>query len=105
MTLPLFLAQAQPTSGFNPSFFIMMGLIFVVFYFFIIRPQRKREDERRKMIDAVAKGDRIRTVGGIHGTVVKVEEGSLLVEVDTNTKLRIDKNAVASAELKDAARG
>ena len=102
MRATLFLAQAQP-GGFDPSFFLMMGLVFVVFYLFIIRPQRKREDERKSMISAVGKGDRIKTVGGIHGTVVKVDDTSLLVEVDTNTKLRIDKNAVASAELKDHA--
>ena len=103
MTLPLFLAQAQPTSGFNPSFFIMMGLIFVVFYFFIIRPQRKREDQRKAMINAVQKGDRIVTVGGIHATVLKVEEASILAEVDQNVKLRFDKNAVASVAAKDSA--
>jgi preprotein translocase subunit YajC len=97
MALPLFLAQqTAPAPGFDPSFFIMMGLLFVVFYFFIIRPQRKREDTRKAMIEAVQKGDRIVTVGGIHATVLKVEETSLLAEVDQNVKLRFDKNAVAS---------
>ena len=96
------LAQ-QTAPGFDPSFFIMMGLVFVVFYLFIIRPQRKREDARRALIEGVKKGDRIVTVGGIHATVLKVEDSSVLAEVDTNTKLRFDKNAVASVAVKDAA--
>jgi len=103
MSIPLFLAQAQPAPGFDPSFFIMMGLLFVVFYFFIIRPQRKREDTRRAMINAVQKGDRIVTVGGIHATVLKVEETSILAEVDQNVKLRFEKNAVASVGPKEGA--
>ncbi|NNF57098.1 MAG: preprotein translocase subunit YajC [Rhodothermaceae bacterium] len=97
----LLLAQQAPTTGFNPSFFIMMGLIFVVFYFFIIRPQRKREETRKQMIEAIKKGDRVVTVGGIHGTVLKVDDGSYLVEVDQMVKLRFDKNAIASVGAKD----
>ena len=97
----LLLAQQAPPTGFNPSFFIMMGLIFVVFYFFIIRPQRKREDTRKQMIEAIKKGDRVVTVGGIHGTILKVDDGSYLVEVDQMVKLRFDKNAIASVAGKD----
>lgn len=88
------LAQSAP--GFDPSFFIMMGLIFVVFYFFIIRPQRKREDERKQMISAVQKGDKVITAGGIHATVVKVEDTSILAQVDDNTKLRFEKSAITA---------
>jgi preprotein translocase subunit YajC len=68
----------------------------VVFYFFMIRPQARREKERRAMIDAVKKGDRVVTAGGIHGTIVQVDEGSLLIQVDQNVKLRFEKSAVAS---------
>ncbi len=78
------------------SFFLMMGMLFVVFYFFIIRPQRKRDDQRKKMIEAVQKGDKIVTAGGIHATVTKVEETSVLAQVDDNTKLRFEKTAIAA---------
>lgn len=71
-------------------------LILVVFYLFLIRPQQSREKQRRKMIEELSKGDKIVTAGGIHGTVTKVDEASLLVEVDQNTKLRIEKNAVTA---------
>ncbi|MCH7975146.1 MAG: preprotein translocase subunit YajC [Bacteroidetes bacterium] len=90
----LILAQSAP--GFDPSFFIMMGLIFVVFYFFIIRPQRKREADRKQMIAAVQKGDKIITAGGVHATVTKVEETSVLAQVDDNVKLRFEKSAISS---------
>lgn len=101
MLLALLLA-GPPADGGNPLFsFLPLILIFVIFYFFLIRPQKKKEDERKKMIEAVKKGDKIVTIGGVHGTVTQVDDGSLLVQVDTNTKLRIDKNAVANAVVKE----
>ena len=96
---PFVLAQAAP--GSNLTMFLPMVLIFIVFYFFIIRPQKRREGTRKALIEALKKGDRVVTIGGIHGTVLKVEDASVLVEVDTNTKLRIDKNAVASVAAKE----
>lgn len=94
IALTFILAQTAP--GFDPSFFIMMGLIFVVFYFFIIRPQKKRESDRKQMIAAVQKGDKIITAGGVHATVTKVEDASVLAQVDDNTKLRFEKSAITS---------
>jgi preprotein translocase subunit YajC len=89
-------------SGANPIFSLLpLILIFVVFYFFIIRPQKKKEDQRKAMIEAVRKGDRIVTLGGVHGTVTQVDEASVLAQVDTNTKLRIEKNAIASVQAKE----
>ena len=76
-------------------------LIFLVFYFFIIRPQKKREDERKRMIEAVRKDDKVITSGGLHGTVTKVDETSVLVDVATNVKLRIEKSALASVTVKN----
>ena len=94
------LPQDAPTA--NPFFqFLPLILIFVVFWFFIIRPQRKKEADRRKLIEAVKKNDRVVTIGGVHGTVTQVDETSVLVQVDTNTKLRIDKNAIATVGVKD----
>lgn len=97
------LAQQSPTGGFDPSFFIMMGLIFVVFYFFIIRPQRKREDKRKEMIGAVQKGDKIITAGGIHATVIKVDDTSVLAQVDENVKLRFEKSAISAVPSQSSA--
>lgn len=100
--MDLFLvAQGQPDSGFGIGMILFPLILLVVFWFFFIRPQSKRDKERRAMIAAVEKGDRVVTLGGIHGTVLKVEENGLLVEVDQNVKLRFDKNAVASVASKD----
>jgi len=103
--LTLFLLGA-PAGGeqANPlAMFLPLILIFIVFYFFIIRPQKKKEDSRKSMIEAVKKNDRIVTIGGIHGTVTQVDETSVLVQVDSNTKLRIEKSALSSVGNKDNA--
>lgn len=93
--------EAAPEGGSLLFTFLPLILIFVVFYFFIIRPQRKREQQRKAMIEAVRKGDKIVTAGGIHGTVTQVDDASVLAQVDSNTKLRIDKNAIASVPGKE----
>ncbi|CAN5482749.1 hypothetical protein BH23BAC4_BH23BAC4_11590 [soil metagenome] len=100
-SLPFVIAQAD--GGFNASFLLMMAAIFAVFYFFIIRPQKKREDTRKAMIGSVAKGDKIVTIGGVHGVVTRVDDATVLAQVDDTTKLRIDKNAIASVGKKDGA--
>lgn len=103
LALSLFVLSGPPPEGGGglASLFLPFLLVFIVFYFFIIRPQKKREDQRRTMIEAVKKGDRIVTIGGVHGTVLKVDEGSVLAQVDDNVKLRFDKNAIASVVTKD----
>ena len=104
LALDLFLLSGPPPEGGGGglvSLFLPFLLVFIVFYFFIIRPQKKREDTRKSMIEAVKKGDRIVTIGGVHGTVTKVDEGSVLAQVDDNVKLRFDKNAIASVVTKD----
>lgn len=96
--------MAQPSPDQNPILtFLPLVLIFVVFYFFMIRPQQKRESERKKMIEAVKKGERVVTIGGIHGTVVQVDEASVLIEIDkgSSTKIRIDKSAIARIDVKE----
>ncbi len=90
----------QQQSGGGPFGALTMPIfllaIFLVFYLFIIRPQKKREDKRKAMIAAVRKDDKVVTAGGIHGTVTKVDESSVLVDVATNVKLRIEKSALAN---------
>ncbi len=73
---------------------IMLILIFVVMWLFMIRPQRKQQKELQKFREGLKKGDKVVTIGGIYGTVAEVKEKSLLLEVDSNVKLRVDKNSV-----------
>lgn len=92
-----FLLMGPANGEANPiAMFLPLILIFLVFYFFIIRPQKKKEDTRKAMISAVKKGDKVVTIGGVHGTVSQVDEASVLLQVDTNVKLRVEKNALSS---------
>ena len=104
LALSFFVLSGPPPEGGGglAGLFLPFLLVFIVFYFFIIRPQKRREDTRKAMIEAVKKGDRIVTIGGVHGTVTKVDENSVLAQVDDNVKLRFDKNAVASVVTKDS---
>ena len=87
-------AAGTATGGSSMSFLIMMVLIFGVMYFFMIRPQQKRQKELVKFRNALEKGQKIITAGGIYGTVKEVKENYVLVEVDNNVSIRIDKSMV-----------
>ncbi len=85
---------AQPAQGGNYSFLIMMLLIFVVMYFFMIRPQQKKQKEIVKFRESLKKGDKIVTIGGIYGVVAEVKEQYIIMEIDNNVKIRVDKQCV-----------
>ncbi len=73
---------------------VMLILIFVVMWFFMIRPQRKQQKELQAFRNALKKGDKVVTVGGIFGTIAEVKEDSLLLEVDKDVKIRVAKSSV-----------
>ena len=73
--------------------------IIVIFYFFLIRPQNKKQKETQKMLDALKKGDKVITIGGIHGTVSSVKENTVIVKVDDDCKLEFNRTAISSVEL------
>jgi preprotein translocase subunit YajC len=75
--------------------YIMMGLIIVVFYFFMIRPQIKKQKDQKKYVDEMKKGDRIVTTAGIHGKVVEIGDVTIVVEVDNGVKIKFDKSAIS----------
>ncbi|MBI5217201.1 MAG: preprotein translocase subunit YajC [Ignavibacteriae bacterium] len=80
------------------STLVMFSLIIFIFYFMIIRPQQKRAKERQQLLDGVKKGDKIVTVGGLHGTVIGVEEKTLLIQVADDVKLKFEKTAVQTID-------
>ena len=88
--------QAAPAAqqGGGMSMWIMLALIFVVMWFFMIRPQKKQQKELQNFRDGLKKGDKVVTIGGIYGTVCEVKEGTILLEVDNNVKIRVSKNAL-----------
>ena len=83
-------------SGSLISTVIMFGAIFAIFYFMIIRPQQKRAKEREKLLSNIEKGDKIVTSGGVHGTIVGLEEKTALIEIATNVKIKIERSAIGS---------
>lgn len=70
-------------------------LIFVIFYFMLIRPQKTKEKEHQKMLSNLNKNDEVVTSGGIHGTIVNVKDKTVVLRIDENVKLEIDKNCIA----------
>ncbi len=87
----------QGTEEGNPySSMIMMGLIIVVFYFFMIRPQQKKAKEAKKFKENLEQGQKVITIGGIHGKILEVNETNVLLQVE-GSKMRIEKSAIASS--------
>ena len=70
-------------------------LIFVIFYFLLIRPQKAKEKEHSKMLTNLNKNDEVVTSGGIHGTIVNVKDKTVVLRIDDNVKMEIEKNAIA----------
>ena len=84
--------QSQANTVMN---LVPLVLIFVIFYFMLIRPQKKQQQEHQKMLKGLEKNDEIVTTGGIHATVVNVKEKTIIVRIDENVKMEIEKNSVA----------
>ncbi len=83
--------------------FFPLIIIFVIFYFLLIRPQKQQEKEHQKMLSALAKNDEVVTTGGIHGTVVNVKDKSVVIRVDDNVKIEVEKNCIAFKSKTDKA--
>lgn len=79
--------------GFGSLIFLL--LIIVIFYMFFIRPQMKRSKEQKKFRENLKKGDKIVTIGGLHGKIVDVQETTFTIEVAENVRLKVEKTAVA----------
>ena len=95
-------AEAAPAGG-GMSFWIMIAAMIGIMYFFMWRPESKRRKQMENFRNNLKKGDKIITAGGIYGTVKEIQPTSLLIEVDSNVTLRIDKNMVAAAPEMNAA--
>ncbi len=91
-------------TGSMTTTLITFGLIILIFYFLIIRPQKKKDKEAKAMIDSMKKGDRVVTIGGIHGTVVTVKETTVVIKVDDNARIEFTKGAVSTVVQKTTAK-
>ena len=80
-------------------------LIFVVFWFFMIRPQNKQRKETQRMLADLKKGDKVVTIGGVHGVVQSVRENAVILKVDENCKIEFSRSAIASMKEKGDSSG
>jgi preprotein translocase subunit YajC len=93
-----YLLMGQPATGAEPAnpimTFLPLILIIVVFYFFMIRPQMKKQKELATFRNSIAKGDKVVTTGGIYGKILEIKDNTVLLQVDDNVKIRVDKAAI-----------
>ncbi|MFW6231766.1 MAG: preprotein translocase subunit YajC [Spirochaetota bacterium] len=75
---------------------ITFGLVFVIFYFLIIRPQNKKQKETKKMLESLKKGDRVVSIGGIHGTITSIKDDTVVLKIDSNTKMTFSRSAISN---------
>jgi len=98
--LDLTIAMAPPQGGSGSdglfSTLIMFMLIIGIFYFMILRPQQKRQKERQKLLEAIKKGDRVVTAGGMYGVIAGLDEKTVLVQVADNVKIKFERGSIGS---------
>jgi preprotein translocase subunit YajC len=92
--------QEQMASLMN---FFPLILIFVIFYFLLIRPQRTKEKQHQQMLSALSKNDEVITSGGIHGTIVNVKDKTLIIRIDDQVKIEVEKGFILSRKNAPAA--
>lgn len=96
MNVLLMMPGSGTTGASNWSSLVMIGAVFVVMYFFMIRPQTKKAKDQKTFLTNLQKGDKIITVAGIHGRILKVNEnGTIEVEIDTNTKVVMERSGIS----------
>lgn len=86
--------QAQQVASPLVNLFPLI-LIFVIFYFLLIRPQKQREKEHKAMLTELNKNDQVVTSSGIHGTVINVKDKTVILRIDDNVKIEIEKKSIA----------
>lgn len=92
-TLNTILLQAQG-QGSGISSILMIVAMIVIFYFFMIRPQSKKQKELKRQREAMKKGDKVVTAGGIHGRITEIKDNVLMVDIAPNVTIKVDKGSV-----------
>lgn len=87
-------ANAQQGGANSWTFWVMMILIFVVFYFFMIRPQTKKQKELQKQREAMKKGDKVVTAGGIFGEIKEVQDNAFIITIAKDVTIKVSKESV-----------
>ena len=92
------LLQAQ--GGGASSQLLMIAMIIIVFYFFMIRPQMKKSKAEKLFKESIKKGDKVVTIGGVHGKIIDVNDKTFMLEIDNNVKVKIEKSAISADATK-----
>ena len=90
--------KQRPKGLFDSGIIWVLMMMFVVIYFVMMRPQKKKQQQHKQMLDNLKKNDRVRTIGGIIGTVVDVRNDEVVVKIDeaSNTKIRFQRSAIGT---------
>ncbi|MBC8285296.1 MAG: preprotein translocase subunit YajC [Nitrospinae bacterium] len=100
--LELAFAMAPPADGAEPGGSSLLALLppmimmFLIFYFVLIRPQQKKQQEARKMLDDLNEGDNVVTLSGIHGTIKKIKEDIVMLQIADNVRVKINRSSIGN---------
>jgi len=103
-----YLAEEGTQAAGAGSLFNMLwpiALMFVILYFLLIRPQQKRQKQRNSMLGQLKKGDKVTTIGGLHGTIMEITDDTIVLRVNDTTKLTFDRSAINNVTQAAAAPG
>jgi len=92
---PIFILLQEKSGSDTWMSLLPLFLILIVFYFFFIRPQTKKNKEQKKFREALKKGDKVVTIGGVHGRIAEVKETTVILEVGNQLKMTVEKSAIA----------
>ena len=92
------LAQAAPAASSQPFIMniVFIGSMVVIFWFLILRPQKKQQDQRKKMLEAIQRGDRVLTTGGLYGTVKDIKGDVMIITIAENVKVEVARTAITA---------
>lgn len=96
----LFILLQAPAGGGALQQLLMIAMIIIVFYFFMIRPQMKKAKIEKQFKESIKKGDKVVTIGGVHGKVLEVHDTTFTLEIDQNCKVKIEKSAISAEATK-----
>ena len=110
MPVPVAAQEAAPAAqGMDPSFFLMMGVIFAIFYFLVLRPQQRKQRVLEQAVKSAAKGDQVVTAGGLHGKIVSTADDVVSVEIATlkgqSVRVQISRSKIESVASRESSSG
>jgi preprotein translocase subunit YajC len=88
-------SQSGQGGGDFTTTILMFAVIIAIFYFMILRPQQKRQKDRQKLLESMKKGDKVITAGGLHGTIIGIEDKTLLLQIADNVKVKVERSSIS----------